>query len=68
MALQQVGIQPHIIVCRSDRPLSSAIKQKVALFCNISLWVLRRWIQEKMYADPVLYHKAGLDQAVIRLF
>ena len=69
MALQRVGIQPDIIVCRSDRPLSNSIKQKVALFCNISPGqVIEALDSERIYAVPVLYHKAGLDQAVIDYF
>jgi CTP synthase len=33
--LMQIGIQPDILICRSERPLSAEIKRKIALFCNV---------------------------------
>ncbi|PPE03686.1 CTP synthase [Holospora curviuscula] len=69
MALQRVGIQPDIILCRSDRHLSTTIKQKIALFCNIShRHVIEALDAPMIYAVPLLYHQAGLDGVVMEYF
>ena len=38
--LRQIGIQPNILVCRADRPIPQELKQKIGLFCNVSLKML----------------------------
>ncbi|HHV54606.1 MAG TPA: CTP synthase [Firmicutes bacterium] len=65
--LRSIGIQPDIIVCRSDRPLQPEIKAKIALFCDIEPEaVIPNVDAEVIYEVPLLLHEAGFDEAVVR--
>ena len=69
MALQHLGIQSDIILCRADRHLPDPVRQKIALFCNVSKDnVIEALDVDTIYAAPQLYHAAGLDRAVLRYF
>jgi len=61
--LQGIGIQPDIIVCRSEQPLDQAIKDKIALFCNVpSNHVLQNLDVEYLYEAPLAMEKERLAQ------
>lgn len=61
--LQGMGIQPNIIVCRSERPLDQAIKDKIALFCNVpSNHVLQNLDVEYLYEAPLAMEEEHLAQ------
>ena len=63
--LQGMGIQPDIIVCRSEHPLEQGIKDKIALFCNVpSRRVLQNLDVEYLYEAPLAMEKEHLAQAV----
>lgn len=63
--LQGMGIQPDIIVCRSEHPLEQGIKDKIALFCNVpSSRVLQNLDVEYLYEAPLAMEKEHLAQAV----
>ena len=65
-ALLEIGIQPDIIVCRCDRPLSSEIKNKISLFCNVRRnCVITAQDQKTIYALPGALHDEGLDDRVV---
>lgn len=62
--LQGMGIQPDIIVCRSEHPLDQSIKDKIALFCNVpSKRVLQNLDVECLYEAPLAMEKEQLAQA-----
>ncbi|MBN2331993.1 MAG: CTP synthase [Deltaproteobacteria bacterium] len=66
--LRSIGIQPDIILCRSDRPLSQEIKKKISLFCNIppeAVFTARD--VESIYEAPLALHQEGLDDKVVSL-
>lgn len=64
--LREIGIQPDILLCRTDRPLSSEIKNKIALFCNVSpKAVITAKDVETIYEVPLLFHKEGLDERIV---
>ncbi|MCK7467601.1 MAG: hypothetical protein MZU91_05390 [Desulfosudis oleivorans] len=66
--LQQIGIQPDILLCRSDRILPADIKDKMALFCNLSREaVVTAQDVAAIYEVPLLLHKEGLDEKVVEL-
>lgn len=66
--LLEIGIQPDILLCRSDRFLPLDIKDKIALFCNISREaVITAKDVESIYEVPLLFHKEGLDEKVVEL-
>jgi CTP synthase len=67
--LLQAGIQPDILVCRTEHPLPNEIREKLALFCNVD----ERSVIEAMDADtiydvPLLMHKEKLDKTVLKKF
>ncbi len=64
--LLQIGIQPDIILCRTDRFLSREIKQKIALFCNVKIEaVITAKDVETIYEVPLIFHKEGLDEIIV---
>ena len=67
--LQSVGIQPDILLCRTEHPLPADQRAKIGLFCNIreSAVVLARDVSN-IYEVPLSYHNEGLDREVVRHF
>ena len=67
--LLNVGIQPDLLLCRSDRPIPEAERRKIALFCNVQYEaVIPALDVETIYAVPTSYHEQGLDDQVCRHF
>ena len=67
--LQSLGIQPDILVCRTERPITAEIKQKLALFCNVEPGsVIESIDASSIYEVPLLMEKEGLDKLVIKKF
>ncbi|MDY6792390.1 MAG: CTP synthase [Thermodesulfobacteriota bacterium] len=66
--LRSIGIQPDILLCRTDRYLSKDIKSKIALFCNVSVdAVVTAKDVECIYEVPLIFHKEGLDDKIVEL-
>jgi len=64
--LQQSGVQPDIIVCRTEHPLPADIRRKIALFCNVEQnSVIEAMDAETIYDVPLLMQKERLDQRVL---
>ncbi len=64
--LRALGIQPSVLVCRSERPIPEAERAKIALFCNVRPEaVIPALDAPSIYAVPLQYHAAGLDRAVL---
>ncbi len=64
--LREIGIQPDILLCRCDRPLSQEIKAKIALFCNVEENAVIEAIDaESIYHVPLKLGKEGLDDLVV---
>jgi CTP synthase len=67
--LLHVGIQPDLLLCRSEIPLTDDIKDKISLFCNVSKnQVIEALDAKSIYDIPLAYHKQGLDTRVIDYF
>ena len=65
--LLSLGIQPDILVCRSDVPIPEDMRKKIALFCNISEdCVIQNTTADTLYEVPLLLQKEGLDEIVCR--
>ena len=63
--LRTIGIQPDIIVCRSEKELSEDIKNKIGLFCNIDgRSVIQNLDADHLYEVPLMLHDEGLDNLV----
>jgi CTP synthase len=67
--LRSIGIQPHILLCRSDRAVPPAERRKIALFCNVrEEAVIQALDVASIYDVPLAYHREGLDEQVLRAF
>ncbi|MDT8324295.1 MAG: CTP synthase [Bacteroidota bacterium] len=66
--LLELGIQPDILLCRSDRPLPLSIKEKIGLFCNVRPELVIEALDVKtIYEVPVEYRKEEFDKKVVNL-
>jgi CTP synthase len=67
--LRSIGIQPDILLCRTDRPIPPEERRKLALFCNVrETAVIEARDVDNIYAVPEAYHAAGLDTEVLSIF
>jgi CTP synthase len=64
--LRSIGIQPNILLCRTDRPIPPEERRKLALFCNVrETAVIEARDVDNIYAVPEAYHAAGLDSELL---
>ena len=64
--LMEIGIQPDILICRSERALSEEVKRKIALFCNVEFGaVVESRDVPTIYQIPLTFHEQGLDERVM---
>jgi CTP synthase len=67
--LRSIGIQPDILLCRTDREIPDGERRKLALFCNVrETAVIEARDVDNIYAVPEAYHEAGLDREVLAAF
>jgi CTP synthase len=65
--LREIGIQPDILLCRTDRPLSQTIKKKIALHCNLDMdAVIAARDVESVYEVPLVFNEEGLDELIVK--
>jgi len=65
--LREIGIQPDLLLCRSERPLSDDIRNKISLFCNVEKdAVIEALDSETIYEVPLNLHDEGFDDIVVR--
>jgi len=65
--LRSIGIQPDIIVCRAEKPLSEELKEKIALFCSVEPEaVIQNYDAETIYEVPLILQREGLDEVVAK--
>ncbi|MCX6634810.1 MAG: CTP synthase [Acidobacteria bacterium] len=66
--LRAIGIQPDILVCRSERPLARELKDKIALFCDVDAEaVINAPDVKSVYEVPLVFAEQNVDQIVLRL-
>jgi CTP synthase len=64
--LREIGIQPDILLCRTDRLLSPEIKSKIGLFCDVDKdAVITAKNVETVYEVPIVFHQEGLDEKIV---
>jgi len=67
--LRSIGIQPDILLCRTDRPIPREERKKLSLFCNVrESAVIEARDVDNIYAVPEAYHAEGLDTEVLAAF
>lgn len=66
--LRSIGIQPDIILCRTEKFLSKEIKEKIALFCNVEpISVITAKDVDSIYEIPLYLHQEGLDERIVEI-
>jgi CTP synthase len=64
--LMEIGIQPDVLICRSERALSEDVKRKIALFCNVEFGnVIESRDVPTIYEIPLSFHEQGLDERLM---
>ncbi len=67
--LRSLGIQPDIIICRSEREIPTAERKKISLFCNVPIQNVIETVDVKtIYEAPISFHKEKLDDRVLSYF
>ncbi len=63
--LMRIGIQPDVLICRSEKPLEADIKRKISLFCNVDFGcVIESPDVQTIYQIPLLFNEQGFDRVV----
>jgi CTP synthase len=64
--LRSIGIQPDVIVCRSDRPISQGLKRKISLLCDVHMDAIVSAVDSRnIYEIPLVLHSENLDGFVV---
>lgn len=67
--LRSIGIQPDVLLCRSEREIPANEQRKIALFCNVRESAVIQGLDcHSIYDVPLAYHAEGLDSEVLRVF
>src|SRR5213075_3565234 len=65
--LMEIGIQPDLLIVRTERPISDEIKRKIALFCNVEFGAeVESPDVRTIYEIPLVFHEQGLDAKVVQ--
>ena len=66
--LREIGITPHILVCRCERPLDKDLRQKISNFCNVPYEgvIEEKDVDHSIYEVPLMLQREGLDELVCR--
>jgi CTP synthase len=65
--LMEIGIQPDLLIVRTERPISDEIKRKIGLFCNVEFGaVVESPDVRTIYEIPLVFHEQGLDAKVVQ--
>lgn len=65
--LRAIGIQPHMLVCRSEKPISRELKEKIALFCDVDAdAVVTANDVRSVYEVPLMFAEQGVDDIIVR--
>ncbi len=67
--LREIGLQPHVLLCRTEKPLVLEVRQKLALFCNVPLHAVVevRDVDHTIYELPLTLQDEKLDDTICRL-
>ena len=66
--LREIGIQPDILLCRTEKTISRKIREKIALFCNVDVEaVIQAKDVKDIYEVPLMFKEQGLDRVIVRL-
>ena len=65
--LREIGIQPHVLICRTELPMTEEMFKKISLFCNVRRQAVieERDVEHTIYQVPVMLRDAGLDRIIL---
>ncbi len=68
--LREIGIQPHLLVCRCEKPLTAEMREKLSMFCNVPVKAVfaAEDVKSSIYELPLMLQQQGMDQYVCGLF
>ncbi|MFL6514382.1 MAG: CTP synthase [Chthoniobacterales bacterium] len=68
--LREIGLQPQVLICRSEKPLEADVRQKLSMFCSVSQKAVieARDVEHSIYEMPLMLHAEGLDKLVCDLW
>lgn len=66
--LREIGLQPHVLICRTEMPLDLEVRQKLSLYCNVPVEAVIEAgdVEHTIYEAPINLHNEGLDDFVCR--
>ena len=66
--LREIGLQPEILLCRTEKPISDLVRQKIALFCNVEPEAVIQALDVRdVYEVPLMFSQQQLDRTIMRL-
>jgi len=67
--LREIGIQPQVLVCRTEHPLDAEVRQKLSMFCNVApeAVIEARDVPHTIYEVPLMLHDEGVDALICKL-
>jgi CTP synthase len=67
--LREIGLQPQVLICRTEKPLDRELRQKLSMFCSVSekAVIEARDVEHTIYEFPLMLHSEGLDQLICDL-
>jgi CTP synthase len=67
--LREIGIQPHVLVCRCEKPLTPEMREKLSMFCNVPVKavIAAQDVKSSIYEMPIMLQQQGMDQHVCDL-
>ena len=68
--LREIGIQPDVLICRTEQPMSEDMAKKISMFCNVrrNHVIEERDVDFSIYQVPLDLVKSGLDQLILKHF
>lgn len=66
--LREIGLQPHVLICRTEMPLDIEVREKLSLYCNVPVEAVIEGgdVENTIYEAPINLHAEGLDEIVCR--
>jgi CTP synthase len=67
--LREIGLQPEVLICRTEKPLEEDVREKLSLYCNVpvSSVIEARDVENSIYEFPLMLQSEGLDEKVCKL-
>src|ERR1700677_4791602 len=67
--LREIGIMPHVLVCRCEKPLDKELRQKISMFCNVPLEAVieEKDVDHSIYEVPLMLQRERMDDLICRL-